>query len=451
MQKAAKKVGLPVERDSNDPCGPAMGYFDLDMAINSRGERVSSMRAFLNKDIAIRRRSHLSVCTGVVASKLEIDGPKGLVTGIRIRSSKPTPGRPAEEYFVKARREVILSSGALVTPQLLMLSGIGPQDITKRLNIPLVKELPAVGANLADHVSFPVMLDLPKKETAHIMQDILWGIWYFLLWLFFGAGLLGSGTTPYSIFVRTGAINEKTMQVETEDGDGNDNMDASKSQNIPDVEIMVTGMNTFLKVIPKTTSLSLYTAHTQPRSRGRVELASVDPLAHPRVTLPHFVDQRDIESARIAMRFTMRVAEEFQNSGYPYPAPFLFAPGNRPELLAWFKSEATTSVLPDADPEDTGKTWRNVTDEEVDDYVTHVCNSTFHYGGTCSISNDESKGVVDQRLRVHGFKNLRIADASVIPKLVSVHTMAPTMMISQRCVSFIKEDWAWKGRNGKVA
>ena len=451
MQKAAKKVGLPVGGDCNDPCAPAMGYYDLDKTINPRGERVTALQAFLSKDVAIRRRSHLSVCTGAVASQLELGGPRGIVTGVRIRPSKPTPGRPAEEYYVKARREVILSSGALVTPQLLMLSGIGPRDITQRLKIPLVKELPAVGANLSDHVSFPVMMEVPRKETLHVLQNILWATWYFLLWLLSGAGLLGSGSTPYTMFVRTGAIDQKTMQVMTEDDDGNDNMDASKVHNIPDVELMVMGGNTLMKVIPKKTSLSLYTVLGQPRSQGRVELASVDPLAHPRVTLPHFNDQRDVASARIAMRFAMRLVEEFQNSGYPYPAPILFAPGNRPELLAWAKSEPSPPVLPDEGPQGTGKTWRDVTDEEIDDYVTHLCYSTYHFLGTCSMSNDESKGVVDQRLRVHGFKNLRIADTSVLPRPVSVHTMAPTMMVAQRCVSFIKKDWASKRTNGKPA
>lgn len=169
------------------------------------------------------------------------------------------------------------------------------------------------------------------------------------------------------------------------------------------------------------------------------------------------MDKRDLEAARLAVRFTMRIAAEFQTSGYPYPAPFAFAPGNRPQLLVeWEKSdqnvtassEPTPAIRSSASPiavaaknENTWKTWENVTDEEIDDYVRRVTHTSLHFSCTCPMSNDEKSGVVDQRLRVHGFKNLRIADASVFPRVPSSHTMLPVMMIAERCASFIKEDW----------
>lgn len=164
-----------------------------------------------------------------------------------------------------------------------------------------------------------------------------------------------------------------------------------------------------------------------------------------------------MEAARLAVRFTMRIAAEFQTSGYPYPAPFAFAPGNSPELLEqWEKSDQNTAVSSGPTPavrsssrptataakcEDTGKTWENVTDEEIDDYNRRVSHTSLHFSCTCPMSNDEKSGGVDQRLRVHGFKNLRIADASVFPRVPSSHTMLPVMMIAERCAGFIKETW----------
>lgn len=118
-EKMAEAVGLPVHRDLNDPAAPAQGYFYLDMAIDRRGNRVSAYRAWLNRRIANERREHLTVCTGVVASKLEVDEKGKQVTGVYIRHAGP--GRDKKDFFVRARREVIICSGSLCSPQLLML------------------------------------------------------------------------------------------------------------------------------------------------------------------------------------------------------------------------------------------------------------------------------------------------------------------------------------------
>jgi choline dehydrogenase-like flavoprotein len=166
-----------------------------------------------------------------------------------------------------------------------------------------------------------------------------------------------------------------------------------------------------------------------------------------------FTDKRDLAAARLAVRFTMRVAEEFQNSGYPYSAPFAFAPGNNPELLREWEetgdewgapkpSAATATKAGSTTSKDTpkGKTWKDVTDDEIDDYVRRVSHTSLHPVCTCPMSNDEKSGVVDQKLRVHGFKNLRVADASVFPRVPTSHTMIPVMMIAERCATFIKGD-----------
>lgn len=168
-----------------------------------------------------------------------------------------------------------------------------------------------------------------------------------------------------------------------------------------------------------------------------------------------FTDKRDLVTARLAVRFTMRWAAEFQNSGYPYPAPFAFAPGNNPDLLLqWEQSSDTESVSPKSttpllSPEkaksikkDTreGKTWKDVTDDEIDDYVRRVSHTSLHPVSTCPMSNDEKTGVVDQKLRVYGFRNLRIADASIFPRVPTGHTMIPVIMFAERCASFIRQD-----------
>jgi choline dehydrogenase-like flavoprotein len=118
-EKAAKAVGLPVERDLNDPKASAQGFFYLDQTIDAKSRRLSAYRAWLNANIAIERKDRLSVCTGVVASRLEIDPRGKRVTGVHLQHARRSS--MDKEYFVKARREVIICSGTVCTPQLLML------------------------------------------------------------------------------------------------------------------------------------------------------------------------------------------------------------------------------------------------------------------------------------------------------------------------------------------
>ncbi len=119
IQKATQAVGLPFERDANDPAASAQGYFKLDLAINEKGERLSSYRAWLDAHTATERKSHLTVCTGVVASRLEVDEKQMRVTGVYLRKARH--GSNSRDFYVKARKEIILCGGAICTPQLLML------------------------------------------------------------------------------------------------------------------------------------------------------------------------------------------------------------------------------------------------------------------------------------------------------------------------------------------
>ncbi|KAI1385539.1 putative GMC oxidoreductase [Hypoxylon trugodes] len=442
IAKASEKAGLPISQDCNDPSAPAMGYFYLDATIKERGERNSAYKTYLSRDVALQRRGRLTVCTGTVASHLELNAQTGVVSGVHIRSSEKQGKDQGREYFVKAKREVILCSGALCRPQLLMLSGIEPKGTAENLGIPLVKELPAVGATLSDHYSFPVQLEVPKEETLHILESV-WAIWYFLLWISFGKGLMAYTCCLGTIFLQTRAIDRKTMQIQARDENGADNQDASQSRNVPDIEIMILPSHCLEPAVPGHTFFTLYPTVVQPYGTGHIELVGKDPLTHPRVTHPLFSDERDVAVARIA------------NSGYPYPAPIGFAPGNNPDLLnEWEELYKASKTIPDAEPRKgaekivklsgnggRNKTWKNVTDDEIDDYTRRISQTSLHYSRTCPMSKDEKTGVVDQQLRVHGFKNLRIADASVFPRITSGHTMAPTIMVAERCADFVKGFW----------
>ncbi|ETS76742.1 hypothetical protein PFICI_12129 [Pestalotiopsis fici W106-1] len=460
---AAEALGLPIENDYNDPSAPAMGLFRLDMTIDDQGKRVSAYSAFLNKQTATQRQNHLTVCTGVVASHLDIDqtGTVRRVYFCPVETKRNQPRDKTESMpYVNVRREVIICSGAVCSPLVLMRSGIGPQDQLEAQGIPITKELP-VGTRLQDHWSFAIMLELPKYETLSGLLESIYGLWHMILWIVLGVGLFSRSSTPLSIFVRTTAIDDQTMTINSDP----ENMDMLQARNIPDTEIMIQAVNSFERAIEGRSLMSFFPTMVQPYSTGRLELVSKDPLANPRIIHPMLRDSRDLQPIRRAVRFTMRLAEEFgEKSGYPYPAPLAFAPGvnmnvlsdwemnvpntlpkeyalGRGQAIASIKSPAPKSPPPKTPP----RTWRTVTDDEIDDYVRRVGMSSLHVASTCPMSNDDKTGVVDQKLRVHGIKNLRVADASVFPRVPSAHTMAPTIMVAERCADFIK-DW-WKDSN----
>lgn len=439
-----------------------MGFYRLDQAVNERSERGTSYQSYLNKRIANERRSHLTICTGATALRLKMDEGADSVRGVFIRPAG-NARKSTKDIYVEARREVIVCCGALKTAQLLMLSGIGPREQLDTFGIPVLQQLP-VGHSLSDHFAVPIMLDLPRRETMHKLEKAIYGLWHILLWLFFKTGLMTSNCMPSTIFVRSGAIDDKTMAIQehnliSEKNDQSDNMDILQPRNVPDIEVMMFAVNGFKRHVPGRALFTLYTCLVQPHSKGHVELADSDPSSHPRVTHPILRSQKDWPIARKAVRFTMRLAQEFQKSGYPYPAPIAFAPGNQLEKLAEWELTADEegqtgtaptpavqmiseqSKTPSESSEETEKTWDTVKDDEIDRYIRSVATVSLHPSCTCRMSNDAQSGVVDQRLRVHGVRNLRIADTSVFPRMLSCHTMWPVIMVAERCAEFIKQDW----------
>lgn len=431
----------------NTPRAPAQGLFINENAIDQHGKRVSAFTAFLNKILANQRKDHLTVCTNTIVTKLEINELQDAVDGVFIRKDGDDSGSP--DLLVTARREVILCNGALATPQLLMLSGIGSKEELSRHGIPQISELP-VGNYLQDHTAFAIVLEVTSSETVFVIQKILAGLWNLLLYMVTGKGILGSGLTPRSIFVRTTVMDDKCVVQKVDNG--KDSMDSKDPCNVPDVEVMFIACPVIDCLLPEYSLISLLTALVQPVSRGSLQLASIKPHDHPLVHYPYFTDQKDIITARTAARFSMRLATEFlENGDYPHRASLFMTPtinkervpkrssqsGEVSPKMEYLLDATTQTIIP---RNKTEKTWDTVTDEEIDAYVNAVGMTAFHFASTCRMSLDPKSGVVGQSLRVHGFKNLRIADASAFPKVPPAHTMLLVMMLAARCAAFIKMD-----------
>ncbi|CAG8230199.1 unnamed protein product [Penicillium olsonii] len=400
-------------------------YARSELSIDGEGVRSSALTSWLYASV-VRERKGLKVCTGVLVTKLEFGDDGNIVTGVRIR---PTGG--GEEVLVKAQREVVVCSGVFGTPQLLMLSGIGPKDHLSGHNIPVVQDHPAVGSHLVTHVLAPVMTELPRKHTLHIIQTVAI-LWHFMLWLFFGTGVLASNGQFGAAFLHSTSLDDKTLAVRP-----------SKDEDAPDLEVLICPISTLIEHgVPGVPCLTWYAALVQPHTTGSVELTGSDPKKPLKIKLPLLVDSRDSPRLRRAVRFAMRLADEFTSpeTGYPHPAPFTLAPGMDLEYLDSMldkkrsksdKKKVSKAVPPPMDA------WKTVTDEQVDEYIQRTVTGSYDPMGTCRMSLTKEEGVVDQRLVVHGVRNLRIADASVFPRPGGASISASVYMVAERCAQFI--------------
>ncbi|ORY61749.1 uncharacterized protein BCR38DRAFT_476408 [Pseudomassariella vexata] len=407
---------FPIETDLNCPTGPASGYFYLDYTIDEDGYRHSAYKAYLPKEVALARQARLTVCTGVVASRLELDVDRRIATGVYI---KPAGSRREVEFIVKARREVIICSGAIGSPQLLMLSGIGNAAHLKSQGIAVKHNLPGVGTHLSDHHGFPIMMQLPMAESLHRMETSWWyAVWQIVLFIWNRTGWMKSGTTTSTIYINTLNLDPETSTFSP--GPGDPELDGSLPENIPDLEIMVIPAGAIVGKNPGLPLFTLYACLIQPSAHGSIELASRDPEESPKVHYKVLEDAHDLVVTRRALRFTLNLAEHFmETSGYQHPVKLFHAPNA-----------------------DTGRSWRDLDDDQLDSFARGCIQSVLHLGCSCRMANEENGGVVDDQLRVYGFSNLRIADASIFPKIPAAHTMAPVYMVAERCAQFVKSAWA---------
>lgn len=369
---AAQQAGLSRNSDYNAHEQDGAAYLQTT---THRGRRWSTATAYLGP---ARRRPNLVVATGAAARRLRFDGTR--VTGVEWIES----GR---QCTAVARREVILSAGAIASPQLLQVSGIGPAAVLQRLGIPVVAERPGVGRNLQDHyvarVSFRCTQPLTLNEkVATWFGRVRLAAEYAL----FRSGPMAVGAGCAGAFVRSDA-----------------------TVGTPDIYTLLL----LFSAPPGSTALHPFpgmtfsTCQLRPQSRGCVEIRSPDAADPPTVRFNYLSTELD----RITILRGIGKLREI-----------VFQPAFRP-LVA----------------ESLGVDLEHATDAELMEYIRATGSSAMHASCTCRMGADEL-AVVDSRLRVHGVQGLRVADASVMPAVVSGNTNAATIMIAEKCADMINSD-----------
>lgn len=368
---AGERLGIPYNEDPNGRSGEGIGYVNVT---SWRGRRSSTSEAYLRP---ARKRANLRIVTEAFATRILFDGREA--TGIRYE-------RGGTVHEAAARREVVLSLGALQTPQLMQVSGLGPRDLLQGHGIDILQDLPGVGENLIDHVHAGVSCSTRSRHTINAIMGsrvskLIHGFDYYL-----GRrkGLLTMGASQAGGFTRS-------------------------MEELPGPDLQF-GLTPFLPdevdmwKLAKGSGFGAGVYFTRPRSRGHVRLGSANMKDPPQILCNYFTHEDDQAACVRGLTFLRKLMQT--------------------EPLAAF---ADRELRPGRDVQ---------SNDELLDYARGMSGTAFHFCGTARMGTDE-KAVVDPELRVRGVGRLRVADASVMPMIVSGNTNATSMMIGERAAEFI--------------
>ena len=369
--KAATQIGIPLNDDYNGETQEGVGYFQQTA---HKGFRWSTARGFLNP---ARKRDNLTIMTNAHTCKVLFEDKRAV--GVEYLKG-------GERVEAKATREVVLSAGAIGSPQILQLSGIGEQSLLEKVDVPVVQNLPGVGQNLQDHLQIRLVF----KTSQRTLNDELNSYWKQ-----FKVGL------EYML-KRTGALTLAASQVVIF-------TKATPDAERPDIQFHFQPLSAD-KPGEGVHPFSAFTASVcalRPYSRGHIEITSNDPLKYPAIHPNYLSDERDQQLAVDSVKVARSIAE---------------APALAPHIL--------DEYVP-------GRKYQ--TDEELLQAAREHSQTIYHPTSTCKMGNDDM-AVVDERLKVHGIEGLRVIDASIMPEIVSGNTNAPAIMIAEKGADMILQD-----------
>ena len=367
--KGVAELGTPISDDNNAEDQEGVGYFQLTA---HNGRRCSSAVAYLS---GLKKRTNLTILTHAMAERIGFENGRAHTVHIKQKDVPRT---------LKANREIVLCGGAINSPQLLQLSGIGPGQLLQDNGIDVIVDSPDVGGNLQDHLQIRTVY---KTKEAITLNDELSNSWQKMragmTYLTSRSGPLSMAASQVYAFCRTRLSNERPdiqyhFQPLSADSPGE-------------------GLHPFSAITASVCQL-------RPESRGTIQITSPDPTKHPSIVPNYLSTELDCLTAIESIRHARRVMDSDAMRGH-----------------------ILEEYLPDP---------RAKTDDEILDQARNISNTIYHPVGTCRMGAD-SNAVLDSELRVRGVAGLRVVDASVMPEIVSGNTNAPTIMIAERAADLI--------------
>ena len=365
--EAAAESGIPWVEDFNRGDNEGVGRFDVTQR---NGVRWSAAKAFLRPAM---KRPNLTVISGALVRKLRLEGRR--VLGVEYY-------RGSEEQYAQAKRETILCAGAIGSPQILQLSGIGPGALLQQHGIPVVHDLPGVGGNLQDHLQLRMAF---KVKNALTLNTLLGSWWH--------KGRM-AGQYAYS---RSGPMTMPPSQLGAFTR-------SDPSQRTPNLEYHVQpiSLERFGEPPHKFNAFTASVCNLRPTSRGHVRITSADARAHPALTLNYLSTAEDRKVAADAIRLTRRIV-------------------------------LSTDAMKKHEPEEYTPGAQYQSEEELIEAAGNIGTTIFHPVGTNKMGReDDDSAVVDPEFRVRGIERLRVIDASIMPTITSGNTNTPTVMIAER-------------------
>ena len=373
---AAAEFGIPKIKEFNRGDNFGNAYFQMNQR---RGVRWNATKAYLRP---AENRPNLTVLSNVLVEKVELNdsSQRPKATGVKIRRADKS------STIFKADQEVLLSAGAIGSPQILQLSGIGSSELLGSRNVPMRVDLRGVGENLQDHLQVRSVYQVENTVTLNqkagsLIGKALMGLEYF----FFKTGPLTMPPSQLGAFAKSDP-NRSTANIEW--------------------HVQPLSLDKFGDPLHKFNAITPSVCNLRPTSRGQVRIKSNDPEEHPTIRLNYLSTSEDEEVAVEGLRFTRRIM--------------------RAEALKKFNP---VELKPGAEIQ---------TDTQLLEAARDLGTTIFHPVGTCKMGSDES-AVVNDRLEVHGVANLRVIDASIMPTITSGNTNAPTVMIAEKGAKFILE------------
>ncbi|MDZ4336580.1 MAG: choline dehydrogenase [Pseudomonas sp.] len=372
MIEAGVQAGYPRTDDLNGY--QQEGFGPMDRTVTPKGRRSSTARGYLDQ---ARQRPNLTIVTHALTDRILFSGKRAIGVAYLL-GDNDTP------ITVNARREVLLCSGAIASPQVLQRSGVGPAALLRELDIPLVHDLPGVGQNLQDHLE--VYLQYACKQPVSLYPALQW--WNQPMiganWLFLGKGIGASNQFEAGGFIRSSSEFEWP----------------NIQYHFLPVAINYNGSNAV-----KEHGFQAHMGSMRSPSRGRIQVKSKDPRQHPSILFNYMAHEQDWREFRDGIRITREIMA--QSALDPYRG---------------------REISPGAELQ---------TDAELDAFIREHAETAYHPSCSCKMGED-AMAVVDGQGRVHGVQGLRVVDASIMPLIVTGNLNAPTIMMAEKIADKIR-------------
>jgi choline dehydrogenase len=379
--QAAEQAGIPRSDDFNRGDNEGVGYFDVNQ---KAGVRWNATKAFLRP--AQQARQNLQVWTGAQISRVLFERGDAGLRAVGVEALRVEGGEPLQARLRASGGEVILSTGAIGTPQILQLSGVGDPAALQASGIAVQHALPGVGANLQDHLQIRAVYSVQGVKTLNTMANSLWGkAMIGLEYVLRRSGPMSMAPSQLGAFTRS---------------------DPAQPHANLEYHVQPLSLDAFGQPLHRYDAFTASVCNLNPTSRGSVRLRSVRPEDAPAIAPSYLATDADRRIAADSLRLTRRIVAQ-------------------PALAKYRPQEVKPGV-------------QFETDAELAQLAGDIGTTIFHPVGTAKMGPAaDAMAVVDARLRVHGVRGLRVVDASVMPTITSGNTNSPTLMIAERAAAWV--------------